>query len=138
MNESILLVEDSDDDAFLMKRALQKNDVNQRVVRVRDGMEAVKILFGWEGYVPVIPSVVLLDLKLPKLNGLEVLKLIRSNDETRRLPVVVMTSSEDQYEWQESFRLGTNSFIRKHVEFNRLIDDVRKVNMSRFTGKSIL
>ncbi len=138
MNESILLVEDSDDDAFLMRRALQKNDVNQRVVRVRDGMEAVKILFGWEGCVPVIPSVVLLDLKLPKLNGLEVLKLIRSNDETRRLPVVVMTSSEDQYEWQESFRLGTNSFIRKHVEFNRLIDDVRRVNMSRFTGKSIL
>ncbi len=138
MSETILLVEDCDDDAYLMKRALQKNNVNQQVVRVRDGIEAVKALFGWEGLVRLDPSVVLLDLNLPRLGGLEVLKLIRSNDQTRRLPVVIMTSSEDQQVWQESFRLGTNSFIRKHVDFDRLINDVRRVNMSRFTEKQIL
>lgn len=116
----ILLIEDNIDDERLTLRALRKNNIMNEVVVACDGQEAIDYLFGSGSFsgrdMSVMPAVVILDLKLPKLSGLEVLKRIRGEIQTRRLPVVVLTSSEDEQQIEESYALGANSFIKKPTD----------------------
>jgi two-component system response regulator len=116
-DETILLVEDNPDDELLTRRILKKSNVCNEVVVVRDGAEALDYLFATgthEGRdLGVMPQVILLDLYLPKVDGLEVLRRIRSDESTRRLPTVIFTSSEDQEDLVESYGLGANSYVRK-------------------------
>ena len=115
MNQGmILLVEDSPDDIALTKRAFKGNNITNEVVVARDGAEALEILFGPKGGEPPkqLPFIVLLDLNLPKVNGLEVLQRIRADERTRFLPVVILTSSTEQRDLVESYKLGVNSYVR--------------------------
>jgi two-component system response regulator len=134
MNErAILLVEDNPDDEALTIRALKKNRIANRVSVARDGVEALDFLFGtglFAGRDPRdIPSVILLDLHLPKINGLEVLKRIRGDERTRLIPVVILTSSNEEKDLLESYGLGANSFIRKPVDFRKFVHAVRHLGM---------
>jgi len=122
MNEKIiLLVEDNPDDEALTLRALKKNNVLNEVIVARDGVEALDYLFGEGAYAgrdtTILPEVILLDLNLPKVNGLEVLQRIRSEKRTKLLPVVVLTSSKEERDMVASYDLGANSYIRKPVDF---------------------
>jgi two-component system response regulator len=128
----ILLVEDSDDDAELTLRALKKSRVTNLVHRVTDGEVALDFLFGRGRYAdrgPAQPRVVLLDLKLPKLGGAEVLKAIRENPATARTPVVVLTSSAEARDLEECYRLGANSYIVKPVDFTGFIRAVGQLGL---------
>tara|TARA_B100000614_G_scaffold117604_2_gene105651 strand:- start:619 stop:1053 length:435 start_codon:yes stop_codon:yes gene_type:complete len=120
----LLLVEDNPDDEILTLRALEKHSVANRVVVVRDGAEALDYLFGTGDHAGrdlyEKPTAVLLDLKLPKIDGLQVLKAIRTDPRTKLLPVVVLTSSDEQRDLIESYNLGANSYVRKPVETNEL------------------
>src|SRR5918993_1616599 len=122
-DDTILLVEDNADDELLTRRTLKKNNVCNDVVVARDGAQALEYLFAtgrYEGRDPsVMPQVVLLDLGLPKLDGLEVLERIRADERTRLLPVVILTSSEDQEDVVEGYGLGANSFVKKPVDVTR-------------------
>jgi len=124
----ILLIEDNIDDERLTLRALRRNNIMNEVVVACDGQEAIDYLFGTGSFagrdMSVMPAVVILDLKLPRLSGLEVLKRIRTEPSTKRLPVVVLTSSEDHTQVEESYSLGANSFIQKPTdptEFSEMI-----------------
>jgi two-component system, response regulator len=132
-NKVILLVEDSSSDIKLTKRALEQNQIVNNVIIAEDGREALDYLLGTGQYagrdVRDIPAVVLLDLKLPKLDGFEVLKEIRSNELTRLLPVVILTSSDQEEDLIASYRLGANSYIRKPVDFHQFADAVRTLGM---------
>jgi len=121
----VLLVEDNASDAELTLRALQKRNLANRVVVARDGVEALEVL---ESAEPP-PKVVLLDLKLPKLNGLEVLRRLKSDDRTKRIPVVVLTSSHEEPDVEESYRLGVNSYIVKPVDFESFASAVAEVGV---------
>lgn len=116
----ILLIEDNIDDERLTLRALRKNNIMNEVVVACDGQEAVDYLFGTGSFagrdLSVMPAVIILDLKLPRLGGLEVLKRIREDAKTRRIPVVVLTASEDESQIEESYALGANSFIKKPTD----------------------
>jgi two-component system response regulator len=129
----ILLVEDNPDDEALTLRALKKNNIQNDVVIARDGAEALDYLFGTGTYagrdVSVVPSVTLLDLKLPKVDGLEVLKRIREDERTRFLPVVILTSSKEEQDLLNGYRLGANSYIRKPVDFSQFIEAVRQLGL---------
>jgi CheY-like chemotaxis protein len=129
----ILLVEDNPSDIGLTKRALVKHRVTNELVVAEDGQEALDYLFGTGAFtgrdVTELPTVVLLDLKLPKLNGLEVLKRIRDNPRTRRLPVVVLTTSKDEQDIINSYDLGANSYIRKPVDFNQFAEALRQLGL---------
>jgi two-component system, response regulator len=129
----ILLVEDNPDDEELTLRALKKNNIQNDVVIARDGAEALDYLFGAGAYagrdVSKLPSVTLLDLKLPKVDGLEVLKQIRANEKTRFLPVVILTSSKEEQDLINGYSLGANSYIRKPVDFSQFIDAVRQLGL---------
>ena len=129
----ILLVEDNPDDEELTLRALKKNNIQNDVVIARDGAEALDYLFGTGAYagrdVSQVPSVTLLDLKLPKLDGLEVLKRIREHEQTRFLPVVILTSSKEEQDLIKGYSLGANSYIRKPVDFSQFIDAVRQLGL---------
>jgi CheY-like chemotaxis protein len=118
----ILLVEDNGRDAEVTIRALNKRNIANHVVHVKDGQEALDFLFGTGAYVGRDPSnhpkVVLLDLKLPKVDGLEVLRAIRGDERTRLMPVVIMTSSREQQDVIKSYKLGVNSYVVKPVEFD--------------------
>ena len=120
-NKVILLVEDNADDEALTLRALKRNNIMNDVVVARDGAEALEYLFAEGQYADrdknIMPEVVLLDLNLPKINGLEVLKRIRSDKRTKLLPVVVLTSSKEERDLVASYDLGANSYIRKPVDF---------------------
>jgi two-component system response regulator len=133
MEKFILLVEDNPDDEALALRALRKNHIANEVVVARDGVEALDFLFGagaHAGRDPAdLPEVVLLDLKLPKLHGLEVLQRIRANEHTKLLPVVVLTTSSEDRDMVESYRLGANSYIRKPVDFDQFMESVRQLGM---------
>jgi CheY-like chemotaxis protein len=131
MNGIILLVEDNADDEALALRALSKNNIANEVVVARDGAEAVAYLLGVPGAQEPgpLPAVVLLDLKLPKLDGLEVLQRIRASPRTRRIPVVVLTSSKEDRDIVESYDCGANSFIRKPVSFLEFIEAVRQLGL---------
>jgi len=121
----VLLVEDNPSDVELTLRALQKRNLANRVVVARDGVEALQIL---EGPAP-LPKVVLLDLKLPKLNGLEVLRRMKSDERTKRIPVVVLTSSHEEPDVEESYRLGVNSYVVKPVDFESFASAVAEVGL---------
>ncbi|GAP07800.1 MAG TPA: response regulator [Anaerolinea thermolimosa] len=127
----VLLVEDNPDDEELALRVMRQHQVADEVLVAHDGMEALEVLFGTDtrpGLVQrELPRVVLLDLKLPGLSGLEVLARIRSDPRTRYLPVVVLTSSTEESDILSSYRLGANSFVHKPVEFQRFADAVRQL-----------
>jgi two-component system response regulator len=131
--KTILLVEDNPDDELLTLRALRKNKILNAVTVVRDGAEALDYLFGAGEYAGrdtrEMPQVVLLDLKLPKLDGLEVLRRLRAEELTRRLPVVVLTSSDEEQDILDSYDLGANSYVRKPVEFHQFIDALRQLGL---------
>ncbi len=134
MNQkAILLVEDNPDDITLTLRALKKNNIQNRVDVVNDGAEAIdyfnNILDEKQNNKGVLPTVVLLDLKLPKVDGLEVLKFIRSTEKIKFLPVVVLTSSKEEQDLFNSYNLGANSYIRKPVDFNQFIDAVQNLGL---------
>ena len=124
----ILLVEDNPDDEALTLRAFAKNKIANPVVVARDGVEALDYLFGTGIHagrdVAAKPSVVLLDLKLPRIDGLEVLRRIRAENQTRLLPVVILTTSKEQRDIYEAYSLGANSYIRKPVDFEKFIHAV--------------
>jgi CheY-like chemotaxis protein len=125
----ILLVEDNPDDEALTIRALKKNNIQNRVVVARDGVEALEYLFGPGSDKNDLPQVVLLDLKLPKIDGLEVLKRIRANERTRMLPVVILTSSLEERDLTAGYAHGCNSYIRKPVDFAQFVEAVHQLGM---------
>jgi len=132
LDRKILLVEDNPDDEFLALRALHQNKVANEVVVARDGAEALDYLFGegsQAGKGPLVPEVILLDLKLPKIDGLEVLRRIRADDRTRRIPTVILTTSGEQIDIEASYDGGCNSYIRKPVDFEQFIDAVRQLGL---------
>lgn len=122
----ILLVEDDPDHELLTIRALKKANVGNEIHVARDGSEAIDALYGPEA---VKPQVILLDLKLPKIEGLEVLRRIRTEDSTRMLPVVVLTSSDEERDVVRSYQLGVNSYIRKPVNFTDFAEATRQLGM---------
>jgi DNA-binding response OmpR family regulator len=128
MSESklILLVEDDPDHELLTIRALKKSNIANDVRVARDGEEAINLLFGENA---VHPQVILLDLKLPKVDGLEVLRRIRESDTTRMLPVVILTSSDEERDVVRSYKLGVNSYIRKPVNFTDFAEATRQLGM---------
>jgi two-component system response regulator len=130
---TILLVEDNPDDVELTLRAFEKSNLANHIVVVRDGGEALDFLFvtgPHAGRHPSLaPEVVLLDLNLPKVDGLEVLKRIRADDRTRRLPVVILTSSKEERDVLRSYDLGANSFVRKPVDFVAFVDAARQLGL---------
>jgi len=129
----ILLVEDSDQDAEMTIRALKKDKMANSVHRVEDGQQALAFLFATGPYagrnMANGPKVVLLDLKLPKVDGLEVLAKIKSDERTKMIPVVVMTSSKEDRDMVESYKLGVNSYIPKPVEFEKFVESVRQLGL---------
>jgi two-component system response regulator len=126
----ILLVEDNPQDVELALRALRQAKIANHIHVARDGAEAIEILFGNASHGPeVAPKVVLLDLKLPKIDGLEVLKRVKSDPRTKLIPVVVLTSSREQNDIVESYRLGVNSYIVKPVDFDRFAEAVQRAGM---------
>ena len=129
----ILLVEDNCDDEALTLRALRKNNIQNEVVVARDGVEALDYLFGTGAHagrdLGTTPQVILLDLKLPKLNGLEVLQRLRADERTRLLPVVILTSSKEQQDLISGYRLGANSYVRKPVDFAQFVEAVRQLGL---------
>jgi CheY-like chemotaxis protein len=129
----ILLVEDNPDDIALTLRALKKNNIANKVTVARDGEEALEYLTATGRYAGRAatdrPEVVLLDLKLPRAGGLEVLRAIRANPRTRLLPVVVLTSSSEERDIIASYDLGANSYIRKPVDFNQFVEAVRELGL---------
>jgi two-component system, response regulator len=129
----ILLVEDNADDEKLTLRALKKNNISNEVVVARNGVEALDYLFGTGAYaernVKVMPQVILLDLKLPKLDGLEVLRRIRADDRTKLLPIVILTSSNEELDRIHGYGLGANSYVRKPVDFNQFSEAARQLGL---------
>ncbi|HET9448850.1 MAG TPA: response regulator [Steroidobacteraceae bacterium] len=129
----ILLVEDNPDDEELTLLSLRKNNLAHDIVVVRDGVEAIEFLFGNGQYahrdVSLVPTVILLDLKLPKLDGLGVLKRLRAEERTRTLPVVVLTSSSQDADVIASYNLGANSYVRKPVEFGAFVEAVSSLGL---------
>ncbi|RLB60929.1 MAG: response regulator [Deltaproteobacteria bacterium] len=129
----ILLVEDNPNDEALILRALKKSNVANEIIVVRDGVEALDYLFATGAYserdATAQPAVVLLDLKLPKVDGLEVLKRVRADDRTAVLPVVILTSSDEQKDMVESYRLGANSYVRKPVRFDEFAEAVQHLGL---------
>ena len=129
----ILLVEDNPSDAGLTKRAFEKNRIQNELVVAEDGQEALDYLFGAGAYAgrdtSEMPAVVLMDLKLPKVDGLEALRRIRSHDLTKRLPVVILTSSRQEQDVAMSYDLGANSYIRKPVDFHQFAEAVKTLDL---------
>lgn len=129
--KSILLVEDYPDDGRLTLRALRKNKLANDIEVARDGVEALEFLFpvGPDDGGASLPQLVLLDLKLPRISGLEVLQRIRSEERTRRLPVVILTSSAEDSDIVDGYNLGANSYIRKPVDFDEFTEGVRQLGL---------
>lgn len=138
---AILLVEDNPDDVELTLRAFKKNEFSHGVVVARDGAEAIDYLFASGQYQgrdrKDLPSLILLDLKLPKVNGLDVLRKIRSDETTRRIPVVILTTSDDDTDVISGYDLGVNSYIRKPVGFDVFMETVRQLGLYWLTLNKI-
>ena len=132
-SQIILLVEDNPSDVKLTKRSLEQNQITNKLIVAEDGGEALDYLFATGRYagrdVRDLPAVVLLDLKLPKIDGMEVLQKIRANKITRLLPVVILTSSDHEQDIFTSYKLGANSYIRKPVDFHQFTDAVRTLGI---------
>ena len=130
---TILLVEDDPDDEVLTLRELRRQNVANRIIVARDGAEALEYLFGngkYDGRDPNdFPTLMLLDLKLPKVDGLEVLRRVRADARTKAIPVVVLTSSDEQKDKIESYSLGANSYVRKPVDFDQFREAVRQLHL---------
>src|SRR5689334_18891752 len=129
----ILLVEDNPDDEALTIRALKKNNIGNRLVVARDGVEAIDFLFAKGAYADRdasdLPQLILLDLKLPKMDGLEVLRRIRADERTSILPVVILTSSKEEQDLIQGYKLGANSYVRKPVDFSQFLDAVHQLGL---------
>jgi two-component system response regulator len=129
----ILLVEDNSDDEDLTIRALRKNNIANEIVVAHDGVEALDFLFGRGKYAgrdtQELPEVVLLDLKLPKVDGLEVLRQLRQEEATKRLPVVILTSSAEEQDRLRGYNLGANSYVRKPVDFLEFTEGVKQLGL---------
>lgn len=132
-DRSILLVEDNPDDEELTLRALRKNNIKNEVVVARDGAEALEYLFGEGKYkgrdLSQMPQVILLDLKLPKIDGLGVLQRLRADERTRLMPVVILTSSKEDNDLMQGYSLGANSYVRKPVDFGEFMEAVRQLGL---------
>jgi len=134
MNKKIiLLVEDNPDDVDLTLRSLKKHNISNEVVVTRDGAEALDYLFATGAYADrnrnIMPAVILLDLKLPKIDGLEVLRRLRADERTQLLPVVILTSSKEEQDMLNGYKLGANSYVRKPVDFNQFSDAVKQLGL---------
>lgn len=129
----ILLVEDHPDDEELTMRALAKNNILNQVVVARDGVQALEYLLGTGAHAgrdtTVMPQLILLDLKLPKIDGLEVLRRLRANERTRFLPIVILTSSKEEQDLIKSYKLGANSYVRKPVDFIEFTKAVQQLGL---------
>ena len=129
----ILLVEDNPDDVALTIRAFRKSDISNKIIVAKDGVEALDYLFGTGMHagrdMKDMPVVILLDLKLPKIDGLEILKNIRQNEFTRLLPVVILTSSVEEMDMINGYKLGANSYIRKPVDFNQFSEAMKLLGL---------
>jgi CheY-like chemotaxis protein len=129
----ILLVEDNPDDVKLTMRALAKSRIMNGIVVAEDGIEALDYLRGKGKFAArdtsIMPQVILLDLKMPKMDGLEVLQCIRAEEKTRLLPVVILTTSREEKDLVESYKLGANSYVRKPVDFNQFVEAVRQLGL---------
>jgi two-component system, response regulator len=132
-NKMILLVEDNPKDEALTLRALKRNNIANEVIVMRDGVEALDYLFGAGAYSQydrqVMPQLILLDLKLPKIDGLQVLQKIRAEESTRRLPVVIFTSSSEEEDLINSYNLGANSYVRKPVDFEQFMEATKQLGL---------
>ncbi|HFD87465.1 MAG TPA: response regulator [Gammaproteobacteria bacterium] len=129
----LLLVEDNPDDEALTLRALRKHNLANQIVVARDGQEALDFLFGQGAYsdrdTSILPQVILLDLKLPKIDGLQVLERLRADPTTRPIPVVILTSSSEEQDMIRSYDLGANSYVRKPVDFSQFIEAARQLGL---------
>lgn len=132
-NKVILLVEDNPDDERLTLRAFRKNNLANEIVVVHDGVEALDYLFGNGKYagrdLNIMPQVILLDIKLPKMDGLEVLRRLRANERTMLIPVVILTTSDEPHDRLQGYDLHANSFVRKPVEFEQFIEAIRQIGL---------
>lgn len=132
-SRAILLVEDNQSDIELTKRALEKGRVANELIAVEDGQEALDYLFGSGAYAgrdsSYPPAIILLDLKLPKISGLDVLRRVRTDARTRRIPVVILTSSKEEQDIAASYDLGVNSYIRKPVDFKQFEECIRQLGL---------
>ncbi len=130
---TILLVEDNPDDEALTLRAMKKNNIKNEIVVAHDGVEALDYLFATGGFagrdVGDTPQLILLDLKLPKIDGLEVLRRLRADPRTKFIPVVILTSSKEEQDLISSYSLGANSYVRKPVDFTQFMEAVRQLGM---------
>ncbi len=134
MNDGIiLLVEDSPDDEALTLRAFRRNNIRNEIVVVHDGAEALDYLFGTGAYAgrdtSIRPEVILLDIKLPKIDGLEVLRRLRADERTKLTPVVILTSSKEEQDLIKGYTLGANSYVRKPVDFTEFMEAVRQLGL---------
>ena len=131
--ETILLVEDNPDDVELTLRAFRKNNIANKVIIARDGAEALDYLFATGAYADrnadETPRVILLDLKLPKVDGLQVLERLRADERTSLTPVVILTSSKEEQDLVSGYRTGANSYVRKPVDFNRFVEAVHQIGL---------
>ncbi len=129
----ILIVEDNMSDAEMTIRALKKNNLTNKLLHLKDGAEALDFLFARRNYsgrkVENIPKVILLDLKMPKVNGLQVLQELKSEERTKKIPVVILTSSKEDPDIQECYRLGVNSYIVKPVQFEQFVKSVSELGL---------
>ncbi len=136
-NKSILLVEDNPRDEALTMRALKKSGIASDIIVVRDGVEALDYLFGTGKYegrdTSILPQLVMLDLKLPKMDGLQVLQRLRAEEHTKRLTIVIFTSSSEEEDMIKSYDLGANSYVRKPVDFEQFAEVTAKLGIYWFS-----
>jgi two-component system response regulator len=133
LEKVILLIEDNPSDVLLTKRALEKNHIRNELAVAEDGQDALDYLYCNGAHATrnpaELPTLILLDLKLPKVDGLDVLRRIRADERTRRIPVVVLTSSKEQEDLAKSYDLGANSFVRKPVDFSQFVEAVKQLGL---------
>jgi two-component system, response regulator len=130
MNDGvIMLIEDDEDDVMLTLRALEQNDITNEVIVAADGEQALDRLFPPDGGEPLLPALILLDINIPKVGGLEVLRTIRADPSTRGLPVVMLTTSSEERDIIESYQLGANSYVRKPVSFSAFVEATRLLGL---------